>query len=165
MGPVVLKKRRKKRRRKKLQLQLLMMLPQLKREARRKRRRRRPPSKLVQPIYTFIFSNLLNSNLYLKCFYIPSSCLIISFLGSNIFSHYKMLSFKLEFDIVIDTQLYVLKYSMFLFLKLNYTIIIWNIQKMKIKCNIPRQNNTDYISHVLYELRCCRELITINKDQ
>merc|ERR1712200_15129 len=111
--PVVVKKRRKKRRRKKLQLQLLMMLPQLKREARRKRRRRRPPSKLVQPIYTFIFSNLLNSNLYLKCFYIPSSCLIISFFGSNIFSHYKMLSFKLEFDIVIDTQLYVLKYSMF----------------------------------------------------
>merc|ERR1719411_2138179 len=92
------KKRRKKRRRKKLQLQLLMMLPQLKREARRKRRRRLP-SKLVQPKYTFIFSNLLNSNLYVKCFYIPSSRLI--------------LSIKLEFDIVIDTQLYVLKYSMF----------------------------------------------------
>merc|ERR1711879_220512 len=56
-----------------------------KREARRKRRRRRPPSKLVQPKYTFIFSNLLNSNLYVKCFYIPSSCLIISFLGQPSF--------------------------------------------------------------------------------
>merc|ERR1719411_2061074 len=71
----------KKEEEKKLQLQLLMMLPQLKREARRKRRRRRPPSKLVQPKYTFIFSNLLNSNLYVKCFYIPSSRSMISLLG------------------------------------------------------------------------------------
>merc|ERR1712014_531658 len=38
-----------------------------KREARKRRRRRRPPSKLEKPRYTFIFSNLLNSNLYVKC--------------------------------------------------------------------------------------------------
>merc|ERR1711944_81088 len=36
-------------------------------EEARKRRRRRRPSKLEKPRYTFIFSNLLNSNLYVKC--------------------------------------------------------------------------------------------------
>merc|ERR1719411_556162 len=79
------KKRRKKRRRKKLlQQQKQHPLKEAKREARR--RRRRPPSKLDLPRYTFIFSNLLNSNLYVKClYYIPSSFLVISFLDKHLF--------------------------------------------------------------------------------
>merc|ERR1719384_2572221 len=80
-------KRRKKRRRKKLlQQQKQHPLKEAKREARRKRRRRRPPSKLDLPRYTFIFSNFLNSNLYVKClYYIPSSFLVISFLDKHLF--------------------------------------------------------------------------------
>merc|ERR1711992_523142 len=36
-------------------------------EPRKRRRRRRPPSKLAKPKHIFYFSNLLNSNLYVKC--------------------------------------------------------------------------------------------------
>merc|ERR1712110_625397 len=65
--PVAEKRRRKKRRRKKQQHQQQMMEHQLKREPRKRRRRRRPPSKLAKPKHIFYFSNLLNSNLYVKC--------------------------------------------------------------------------------------------------
>merc|ERR1719300_794496 len=57
----------KKEEEKKLHQQKQHQQKELKREARKRRRRRRPPSKLDKPRYTFIFSNLLNSNLYVKC--------------------------------------------------------------------------------------------------
>merc|ERR1712018_114706 len=77
---------KKEEEKKKQQHQQQMMEHQLKREPRKRRRRRRPPSKLAKPKHIFYFSNLLNSNLYVKCLLYFIWFLNNSSFGANNFS-------------------------------------------------------------------------------